>query len=72
MDRGAWWATVLGVTKSWTPLKLLSMHAHDTLLHPSEWLKLRTDNRGNKEIIKYVVYISVECLCKWVDVSVIY
>ena len=50
MDRGAWWATVLGVTKSWTPLKLLSMHAHDTLLHPSEWLKLRTDNRGNKEV----------------------
>ena len=24
MDRGAWWATVHGVTKSWTRLKLLS------------------------------------------------
>ena len=24
MDRGAWWATVCGVTKSWTRLKTLS------------------------------------------------
>ena len=27
MDRGAWWATVHGVTKSRTRLKRLSMHA---------------------------------------------
>ena len=27
MDRGAWWATVHGVAKSWTRLKRLSMHA---------------------------------------------
>ena len=27
MDRGAWWAVVRGVTKSWTPLKQLKMHA---------------------------------------------
>ena len=26
MDRGAWWATVHGVTKVWTRLKQLSMH----------------------------------------------
>ena len=26
MDRGAWWAAVHGVTKSWTRLKRLSMH----------------------------------------------
>ena len=26
-DRGAWWATVHRVTKSWTPLKWLSTHA---------------------------------------------
>ena len=26
MDRGAWWATVHGVTKSWTQLKQLSPH----------------------------------------------
>ena len=28
MDRGAWWATVLRVTKSQTQLKQLSMHMH--------------------------------------------
>ena len=28
MDRGAWWATVHRVAKSWTWLKRLSMHAH--------------------------------------------
>ena len=27
MDRGAWWAMVHGVAKSWIPLKQLSMHA---------------------------------------------
>ena len=28
MDRGAWWAVVHRVAKSWTRLKRLSMHAH--------------------------------------------
>ena len=28
MDRGAWQATVHGVTQSWTPLKQLNMHTH--------------------------------------------
>ena len=28
MDRGAWWTTVHGVTKSWTQLKQLSRHPH--------------------------------------------
>ena len=27
MDRGAWWAAVHGVAKSWTELKRLSTHA---------------------------------------------
>ena len=27
MDGGAWWAAVYGVTRSWTRLKELSMHA---------------------------------------------
>ena len=27
MDRGAWWATVHRVTKSWTQVKQLSIHA---------------------------------------------
>ena len=31
MDRGAWWVTVQGVTKSWTRLKGLSMHTHGHL-----------------------------------------
>ena len=29
MDRGAWWATVHGVKKSWTQLKRLSLHVPD-------------------------------------------
>ena len=33
MDRGAWWATVLGVTKSQTCLKQLSMHACTSITH---------------------------------------
>ena len=28
MDRGAWWATVRGVAKSWTGLNWLSTHVH--------------------------------------------
>ena len=28
MDRGAWWATVHGVTKSWTQLKQFSTHTY--------------------------------------------
>ena len=27
MDRGAWWATVHRVTKNWTQVKQLNMHA---------------------------------------------
>ena len=32
MDRGAWWATVHGVTKSWTPLRSTSRLYLVTLL----------------------------------------
>ena len=28
MDRGAWWAMVHRIAKSWTQLKQLSTHAH--------------------------------------------
>ena len=28
MDRGAWWATVHGVAKSWTQLSDLTLHLH--------------------------------------------
>ena len=30
MDRGAWWATVHGVAKSWTQLKLLHKYAQES------------------------------------------
>ena len=32
LDRGAWWATVNGVAKSWTRLKQLITAQHSTLL----------------------------------------
>ena len=31
IDRGAWWVTVRGVTKSWTQLKGLGTHTHGHL-----------------------------------------
>ena len=37
MDRGAWWATVHGVTNSWTWLKPLSMHSLPLIY---KWQKL--------------------------------
>ena len=35
MDRGAWWATVHGVERSWTQLKQLSTHICTWSLHVS-------------------------------------
>ena len=35
MDIGAWWATVHGVTKSWTRLKRLSTHTHSDWIYPT-------------------------------------
>ena len=32
VDRGAWWAMVHRVAKSWTRLKWLSMHTHSCVL----------------------------------------
>ena len=37
MDRGTWWAVVHRVTKSWTRLKLLSMHARMPIPHCLEY-----------------------------------
>ena len=34
MDRGAWWATVHRVTKSWTQLKQLSTHLQTQVMFP--------------------------------------
>ena len=35
MDTGAWWATVHGVTKSWTRLKQLSTYTHSDWIYPT-------------------------------------
>ena len=32
VDRGAWWATVHGITKGWTGLKRLSVHTCQVML----------------------------------------
>ena len=48
--RGAWWATVHGVTKSWTWLKQLSMHAWDA----KNWNLLR--NRRNNSNFNLLFY----------------
>ena len=36
MERGAWWATAHGVAESWTQVRLLSMHAHKSVLFSTE------------------------------------
>ena len=41
MDRGAWWATVHGVTKSRSRLKQLSMHTRIALMIPPQELYVR-------------------------------
>ena len=41
MDRGAWRATVHGVTESQTPLKQLSMHAYTTNLYVYTFILFR-------------------------------
>ena len=41
MDRGAWWATVYRIAKSWTRLKQLNTH---TLLSPKHPLRNTQDN----------------------------
>ena len=44
MDREAWWATVLGIAKSWTQLSVFNTHTHIGSLvsavkvHPSQSL----------------------------------
>ena len=40
MDRGAWQATVLRVSKSWTQLKQLSRHAHTGSQPLKSWERL--------------------------------
>ena len=41
MDRGAWWASVHGVAKSWTRLKQLHMHAYCLIQYISHIWKFK-------------------------------
>ena len=63
-DRGAWWAAVHRIAKSWTQLKRLSMHArshkylymnvHSSIIHssyPKRWKQLKCPS-ANEWIIK--------------------
>ena len=43
MDRGAWWAMVHRVSKSWTRLRQLSMHACTWIREGSNWPKLKRE-----------------------------
>ena len=45
VDRGAWWATVHRVTKRWTQLKWLSMHAPMGIWETDVFPRVK--NRGN-------------------------
>ena len=44
MDGGAWWATVHGVTKSWTPLS-------DFMIHNIEWEKTFANDVSDKRFL---------------------
>ena len=60
MDRGAWWATVYGVTKSWTWLKWLSIHTILSWNLPQLIVfPLHQDVLGNLqlEILHYTLWI---------------
>ena len=46
MDRGAWWATVQGVSKRWTQLKQLIMHTQTWKVDTSGCQKLGAGGRG--------------------------
>ena len=50
MDTGAWWATVHRVAKSLTQLKLLSMHAWETIpMDRGEGTRMRSGEKMGDE-----------------------
>ena len=49
MDRGAWWATVHGVTESWTRLSDLAQH-HTPFLHSVSSLQLEQADTSMAEM----------------------
>ena len=56
MDRGAWWATVLRVTKSQTQLKQLSMHVH---------ARTHTHTHTHTYIYNSVLYRALTFICMY-------
>ena len=61
VDRGAWWATVHGVAKSWTRLRLLSMHARTSVLFSIESPEPRTVPGTSKHttFFKWLLFIVI-------------
>ena len=58
MDRGAWWAAVHGVSKSWTRLKRLSAHMRAyARLCWSLFLQIQKN--------PYLLVLQVRCWCQW-------
>ena len=62
INRGAWWATVHGVAKSWTRLKRLSTHIYSWLL---ELLNLRPHPLKSAELEPAFLSRSPDDLCAY-------
>ena len=52
MDRGAWWALILEVTKSQARLKQLSMHTQNYLIQKTSSRKVKESNVRNKTLVR--------------------
>ena len=48
MDRGAWWATVHGVTKSWTQLRNKNNKGHSCVVRVIIWLLANSWSHGGQ------------------------
>ena len=64
MDRGARWATVHGVTNSWTQLKLLSIHAHSLSFLTKEHQKYTQSKLNLLVLLLIHTNVAVECFAK--------
>ena len=60
MDRGAWWATVLGITKSQTWLKRLSTHVCMQVSVHTPWISKSWEEKKN---VQYLICISILFTC---------
>ena len=64
MDRGAWWATVHGVAKSWTRPKWLSTHVHTVYLG-IEGKSLKWENQPSSRYLKSLSEPHLLSLLSW-------